>query len=53
MPEPLPDRILLLSLLGTLLLVFSVVVITVQLAPGELPLQWREPAAGGPAAGLL
>jgi hypothetical protein len=58
MPEPLPDRFLLLAILATLVLVFAVVVATAKLQPAPSPLQWREapagrPAAGRPAAGLI
>jgi hypothetical protein len=43
-PEPLPDRVVILGLLATLMLCFALVFWTVRLAPG--PLQWRElPAA--------
>jgi hypothetical protein len=44
-PEPLPDRIVILGLLATLMLCFALVFWSVRLAPGPLrsPLQWREP----------
>ena len=43
-PEPLPDRIVILGLLVTLMLCFALVFWSVRLAPGagQSPLQWRE-----------
>jgi hypothetical protein len=43
-PEPLPDRVVILGLLATLMLCFALVFWTVRLAPGpgSSPLQWRE-----------
>ena len=46
--EPLPDRVVILGLLATLMLCFALVFWSVRLAPGpeQRPLQWREqPAA--------
>jgi hypothetical protein len=43
-PSPLPDRVVLITLLGTVLLCFSLVLISVRhLGPAETPLQWRQP----------
>ena len=47
-PEPLPDRVVILGLLATLMVCFSLVFWSVRLAlgPEQPPLQWREqPAA--------
>jgi hypothetical protein len=47
-PEPLPDRVVILGLLATLMVCFALVFWSVRLAPGpeNRPLQWRElPAA--------
>jgi len=43
-PEPLPDRVVILGLLATLMLCFALVFWSVRLAPGpgNQPLQWRE-----------
>jgi hypothetical protein len=43
-PEPLPDRIVILGLLVTLMVCFALVFWSVRLAPGpkQSPLQWRE-----------
>ena len=47
LPEPLPDRIVILGLLGTLALCFALVFWFVRLTPtpGAKPLQWREAPA--------
>jgi hypothetical protein len=45
MPEaPLPDRVVMITLLGTVLLCFALVLISVRhFTPAEPPLQWRQP----------
>ncbi|MFM8525567.1 MAG: hypothetical protein ACKOCM_08110 [Cyanobacteriota bacterium] len=42
-PEPLPDAVVLLSLVGSLLLCFALVFIAVGRRPADPPLQWRQP----------
>lgn len=42
-PGPLPDAVVLLSVLGSLLLVFTLVWTTTQQRPADPPLQWRQP----------
>lgn len=54
MSQPLPDRWILLALLATLLLVFAVVLVSAQ--PGQElrhRLEWRDPPAARPGAGLI
>lgn len=52
MSQPLPDRLILLALLATLILVFAVVLVTAQ-GPAHQPLEWRDPPAVRPGAGLI
>lgn len=42
-PEPLPDAVVLLSLLGSLMLCFTLVFIAADRRPTDPPLQWRQP----------
>ncbi|MFN5117219.1 MAG: hypothetical protein ACK5FE_11270 [Cyanobacteriota bacterium] len=51
--NPLPDRVVLLSLVITVCLCFALAAWTVRLHPSEAPLQWRAPSRGAPAGALL
>jgi len=42
-PAPLPDSVVLLSLLASVVLCFTLVLIGVRHRPAEPPLQWRQP----------
>jgi hypothetical protein len=57
MSSPLPDRLILLGLLATLVLVFAVVLISAQGPNSRQRLEWRDPPAVRPAvrpgAGLI
>ena len=52
MSQPLPDRLILLALLATLVLVFAVVLVSAQGQNSHQRLEWRDPPAVRPGAGL-
>lgn len=55
LPEPLPDRVVIIGLLATLALCFALVFWFVRLspAPSQQPLQWREAPAARRAPSLI
>jgi len=56
LPEPLPDRVVIIGLLATLMLCFALVFWFVRLnpSPSQQPMQWREapPTAPRSAAAI-
>jgi hypothetical protein len=54
-PDPLPDRVVLLTLVATVMLCFALVFWFVRLnpSPAQQPLQWRQSPAARPAQPLI